>query len=432
MPHYYIKYLKFTKVLVAEFVKEFCCSGAISVFSLSRVNRYILCGLTGNKCSVMCPKFNTCNSKNYIIEAYTLGVMYCLLMLKRTVDFEQREFEFIIHTGKRLVDSISTEWEPYSLLNEVDTLHDESIDDLLSRKVEVDSKFFGKDAQKIIDIFRNKSKQSLENINKLIDSFKKTKGKVPSHLLNIKSALSSRVVSSLYDISFSDHMALLVEYIKNKIDISYNVILNYLVFDYVPTDKDDFPYSELDSNLNKIYQNMRITSKFDEGNPFRWDEHRLELYKQEKDPYKKLVIFDDRLYLWKKYILSEDIELTEEIIRGKYILDYIIKIYAKEFTTKYIIYEHVPDLVLSRYKNVVSRMLKLLYMQGVNLFDLFTEEQVKYQAMFREGVSTGEYLPILYGAENKTVTSDPERLFNSLKSANLITFVRIISWQRGK
>jgi len=130
--------------------------------------------------------------------------------------------------------------------------------------------------------------------------------------------------------------------------------------------------------------------------PNKWTKDRYDNIRKQVDPYKKLLYFDNRMFIWFTYIKNSNIEnVGKESILTKYLLDIIlVKIYQLYGTRFMVLPYKENEEFYNRFKKFFSIVFKIIS-SNPNIFnvgskpnlDFFLPEQLDNQYRIKEKVS---------------------------------------------
>lgn len=428
MPQYYEGFFNFTKTLVAIFIRDVVSTGAVNLEEFSSIRYSVRCTLSGNLCTTSCPKLpeqGFCKRRQVEVFCYTLGVTYCLFKLFETQKVYHKDFETVIHTGKRYIEYLQ-DWEPYDLL---DTYEDYELFDSLTNEESKDitRRIFTYDKLEkfVLEYFNKQTKESLEKNKELIEKFKKRHGKVPSSLLTITKNLEQGLFDSLEEVSFTSLQGLIFKFIQGDLELESSLLFDlvkFLVLDFKPTRPDDFPLNQIKSIDSKIYNLIEQTRSFSDDNPRKWTEERIDRLKQETDPYKKLTLFNDNLYAWYLYIFPKDVlDLKTEYVKVKFLLDSILQRYSPYFTTNFIIINWMELDKVRRFVKVINTFRYLNKELGLKFSSFFTEKLLSNQFQLKsKEINGGDFMPLILSIDNTYFPDDVDKIREILHKHNLI------------
>jgi len=392
MPQYYLPLIRFLKFYITVFIRDFVSTGRVSLDEFTHPNIKSYCSITGGQCTPSCPRFSFDTPCKHLIKkqsAYTIGIIYVLVNLNYTNIVQERDFYTAIHTGK-LYSEMLDDYEPYNFVDDNTSVSFKSqIKPLTLSKTKY------KYIPKRIKRFNESRNKELENTNKLIENFKETKGKVPSNLISLRNNLEQEI-QDVSQLPAETLFTWIGEYLDGS--SSFNLvkeIVDYFINEFTAINNDDFPYGALKAVKEGTLQNLIAKTKdLDDKNPMKWTDKRYRQYIEETDPYKRLLLLDDNLLIWKSYML-DDITPTESLIRTKYLIDKLLHANISIGRTTFFIYS--DKLNDACYTFRLYKLIKYIIKQSkLTVENFFTLQQIKYQAILKPKANPNEYLPIYH------------------------------------
>jgi len=298
----------------------------------------------------------------------------------------------MIHTGKRYSDYIDR-WKDYSLYSSVDELA--VWENISQGSSQLDEKRLSDDIgrtsvsvkRKYPELYallhqREQHRQSqLEQINSMIEEFKEKKGDVPSALIDIKTKLSSPITEPS-DLSMNDYIEVLQGYIHSTGTYSKGLVrdvVEYCVVDFVPSSDSDFPYSSL-VDPSSLYKLVQQTKYLKDDDPRKWTDERILEYRKAPSSYDKLVVRNDTLYTWKKYILPSFVVLTPALVRAAYLIYTLLFTHTEFFSSRVLVYKKLHWREYLRLRYVLHTVFGVCEKElHLNRLVFFTPEMLRFQ-----------------------------------------------------
>lgn len=408
MPQYYLPLIEFLKQQVTAFLREFVSTGRIPLDEVIEPKIEVRCTLTGGMCTPNCPYFSLedpCQHRSVRAFAYTMGIMYVLLKINETNTVYERDFQTAITTGKRYSDYLEG-WKPYDPI-------DSSISVTSVAQLRIERESTGvtrsyEELQRYINHLNVERKKKLKNINQMIEHFEKLEGKVPE-ILRIQQSKLQTDLTSPAELSFNDLTSILIDFVEDQ-SISEKLVkevATYIIEDFMPVNNEDFPLSDVNVDINKLHEAIHKTKDIEVGSPKKWTIDRLNEFRNETDPYKKLLILNDELRIWKDYIVPKGLKITDRLIRAKVMVDTVFSHFVEQGTTYYILfsYRYIEHL---QYLNKLSVLLceVLDEILHIDYNVLFNTDQLVNQAVIIN-TDSDYLLRSVYNADK--IASDEDR-----------------------
>jgi len=352
-----------------------------------------------------------CKHKKLENRFLTIGQVYLLSRNVQTRNIQDKDFLVNVITGNSIIDDGNREvliYDPMETLEE-DWMHLFPEPDIEQIRFSSTSKPAEKESstkkeENPILLYRSNMKDLMErlkgesrikevqDLKKLLQSEQVDKG----FIRNLLAKMERKEISHNY-ISLIEYGKMLESYINLESDFEtkdIEIILTYLMLAYQPMDRLDFPH--IDVNKGKINKLILKTKGLKDEHPNKWTKDRYDNIRKQVDPYKKLLYFDNRMFIWFTYIKNSNIEnVGKESILTKYLLDIIlVKIYQLYGTRFMVLPYKENEEFYNRFKKFFSIVFKIIS-SNPNIFnvgskpnlDFFLPEQLDNQYRIKEKVS---------------------------------------------
>jgi len=268
-----------------------------------------------------------------------MGHLYLLIKMHIADEFHEKNFWHILHRGEALeADPELIDYDPYA-----------TIEDALTQSMAPQVQASPKKAEGSKDlpilrvlerVFGPEREERKKTYQEIIQRFERP----PETYMRLLRELEAPLTPQSF--SFLDYMDLIYSWVTKRRKAvrrgDIPIILEHLVFDFIPKDNLDFPLGRLNIDQAKLKQMLIQTADLDEDHPRKWTRKRIEMFnqfKQSGEYYKALVVMSVSLYAWWKYRLDEEFP-SDEVIRLKYIVDEFL------FKTSFLLFS---DLVVLRH-----------------------------------------------------------------------------------
>jgi len=335
--------------------------------------------LSGNRCTASCPKISRdCPEKQRVNLFLTLGHIYFLFKTSQSHSLDEKDFNYGIHIGKPYVDEFEKENFTYKPMDDLDEQWQIDFKDpsFLSELDKIESKIESKiiETNNVTDLqlIREKvskfvgkvSKDTIENSRKVfVELIEHGSDNVDKRY--VRNQLHKLDNSSLrFDSkTFSGYREYISTYLKGIdtiiTDQDIYSILEYLLIAYQPSNNNDFPH--INFNRSKVQNLIRMTVNLDTEHPKKWTDARSDKITSTTNPYTKLIYFDDRLFIWFKFVKNEDLSSFSNLdIIVKKIIDHILFDICEFFFTSYMIFKLKEAILYDRFKRILNYIFEIM------------------------------------------------------------------------